>query len=803
MARVLGTAVVRIIAETRRAIREARRGGERAGRAFADGADSAEPFENVVRDATIPLVRDAQRAGRAAGRAAGDEFGDEMEQRVRATTGRIRPTVDVEINPLDAEFARQLRADIARIAKQVNAEIPLTTSGELFRRRVAAEIDEIERTMRVGIPADPELAAGFRTELKAKVDAVARTVRATVRVGVDVDRGGVVRRALRSMGRAVGDLTTAIGTRLTNTIGVANTALRTFGLSVGGLALTFLQITVAAPLVAGALTLVGGAAVAAAGAISGGVVGLPVLLTGLLAPIAAVAIGLDGIKAAAEPLKDEFDELRKSVSRAFEHGLRPVLKQLEPLFPILDVGLSEIAFRLSRMAGELANMLTSARGMDNLRAAFSGVSIAMSEALPGVKALFNAFLEIIGTTELWRILGETVGGVGERIGNMFQRLQASGTLVGSLEQVRDVLHSIVDVVVVLMEGSAAFFEAAGPGLRSFFADLGNTLSRLDWAGLGESFGGMIRRIGQAIDDIPPEVWREFGDAVGALSERFVKFVEEGGIASFIDGLAAIAEIVDTVIGAIKAIQDGLNALNDAVSGAGDAVYRNVTKPFYDAVLWLLDFLGIASPARKFIEIGEAIVAGMIGGLADGPREVGRKVAEIANAVVNALADLPGKIIDIGADLVDGFVRGITSKIGEAARAAARMAQDAYNAAKRVLGIASPSRVFASIGRDTIDGYLVGLRERIAAIQPVLRALFAQVAERARLARPERMIQAEDGSWVPESFYTGGVGAARPAALTASDIAAAVAAALGQAAWRLQGDDLVLAVQRAGDRLGRR
>lgn len=705
--------------------------------------------------------RDAERAGESYGRSYAKG----------AQRGTDRDPVKPRVAPLDDAFEKQVKNAIDNIVKTASANIPLTIKGEELRAKVAAQVAEIERTLKAKIPTDPAEAVEYRRKLAAMVRESARAVRA--KIDTDVDKDGV-RRAANTFS-SLASTGTGLFARLSTGIRSAVSEGVSGFTSMSGPLLTVLKaifaIQYVVPGIAAGISLLGGTAVAAFGAISAGALGLPVLLTSILSPIAAITLGMDGIKRATLPVQDEFKRLKDVVNTTFELNMRPVFEKLQAVFPTLSVGLSETARAVSRLAMDLTGVVTSEAGMENLRVATLGFSDVVDHAREGLAGLFTSLLNVAGTQGLYVILGDTIGGVAARFGNMIERVRSSGDLAAALTQLRDLLFGVTDMLNVLIEGSIKFFAAAGPGLSDFFASLTEVLSRIDWAGLGESFGGMMERVGKAIQDIPPEKWQELGDAIGALSEKFIKMVEEGTFIDFINGIVGIANTLFYLKSGIDAVEEGINGLNDMLEGAGQAIYDNIFGPFYRAVGDLFGFLGIGSPAQKFIDIGISIIQGILAGLAAGPALVFSKVRELATKAIEALADAGTLLVDKGrqlvegvkngigskleearakaseikskvqgalsaardwlfgpgADMVEGFIRGIGSKISSAASKAAEMARAAYNAAKSALGISSPSTLFADIGRDTIAGFLVGLRDRIAPMMAQIQSLFTQAA----------------------------------------------------------------------------
>jgi phage-related protein len=83
-----------------------------------------------------------------------------------------------------------------------------------------------------------------------------------------------------------------------------------------------------------------------------------------------------------------------------------------------------------------------------------------------------------------------------------------------------------------------------------------------------------------------------------------------------------------------------------------------------------------------------------------------------NIVSNVLSGIGGKLSEftsMGSNLINGLKRGIQNAAGSAVSAAKGVVSDAVSAAKNLLGIHSPSKVFADIGRYSDEGLIQGLK----------------------------------------------------------------------------------------------
>jgi len=100
-------------------------------------------------------------------------------------------------------------------------------------------------------------------------------------------------------------------------------------------------------------------------------------------------------------------------------------------------------------------------------------------------------------------------------------------------------------------------------------------------------------------------------------------------------------------------------------------------------------------------------------------------------------DLPGRVrsaigtvntllYSTGSNLIQGLLDGWTSKLGTLFSLVTGTARDVKNKTNSELDIHSPSRVFMEIGRNTIDGFIVGMESRHDAVKKSLEGLSDEV-----------------------------------------------------------------------------
>lgn len=83
-------------------------------------------------------------------------------------------------------------------------------------------------------------------------------------------------------------------------------------------------------------------------------------------------------------------------------------------------------------------------------------------------------------------------------------------------------------------------------------------------------------------------------------------------------------------------------------------------------------------------------------------------SQFASNLINGLASIPGRVTSIGSNIIQGMVNGVTSAAGRLIDSVKGAVDNAINAAKNLLGIHSPSRVFRKIGQYTMQGAALGV-----------------------------------------------------------------------------------------------
>ena len=289
------------------------------------------------------------------------------------------------------------------------------------------------------------------------------------------------------------------------------------------------------------------------------------------------------------------------------------------------------------------------------------------------------------------------------------------------------------------------------GFSGFFHELSDWIATVDWTSIGKQLTDKISDALQNadIEKLARVLFNFITDSINAVSDflagtdsyqlgqdlvdfaiRAVTSVDWAGLAQAIGRFfgEAFIEALDFMGGLVSRIADyfekkvaegpfdnvGLNivygiyyGIQDAITNVASWIVENVFNPFING---FKSAFGINSPSTVMAEQGGYIIAGLKKGITDAISSVTETAKKILSAIKSAFDNF--SLFDIGKNLIQGLINGVNNMIETAKNAVANVGNAVIDKVKNVLGIHSPSTVFAEIG-----GYIdQGLANGIVAAQ---------------------------------------------------------------------------------------
>lgn len=303
------------------------------------------------------------------------------------------------------------------------------------------------------------------------------------------------------------------------------------------------------------------------------------------------------------------------------------------------------------------------------------------------------------------------------------------------------------------------------GFSGFFHELSDWIATVDWTSIGKQLTDKISDALQNadIEKLARVLFNFITDSINAVSDflagtdsyqlgqdlvdfaiRAVTSVDWAGLAQAIGRFfgEAFIEALDFMGGLVSRIADyfekkvaegpfdnvGLNivygiyyGIQDAITNVASWVVENVFNPFING---FKSAFGINSPSTVMAEQGGYIIAGLKKGITDAISSVTETAKKILSAIKSAFDNF--SLFDIGKNLIQGLINGVNNMIETAKNAVANVGNAVIDKVKNVLGIHSPSTVFAEIGGYIDQGLANGIATAIpyvaTAMQGVVNAV---------------------------------------------------------------------------------
>lgn len=252
----------------------------------------------------------------------------------------------------------------------------------------------------------------------------------------------------------------------------------------------------------------------------------------------------------------------------------------------------------------------------------------------------------------------------------------------------------------------------------------------------------------AIDQLSPA----FNDFFGAIqtAQPLLEFIANligvglaAAISVAIKLFAAITEVVAFVITGFAQLYEDISGF---VTGVVNFFTVDLPNAINTLVQWFAQLPGniaaflsmvitnvvawVANMASNAVSAGSRFISGIAGFLSALPGNIASwlsgvistvvgwvsqfasnatsAASQFASNLINGLASIPGQVTSIGSNIIQGMVNGVTRAAGRLIDSVKGAVDDAINAAKNLLGIHSPSRVFRKIGQYTMQGAALGV-----------------------------------------------------------------------------------------------
>jgi hypothetical protein len=487
--------------------------------------------------------------------------------------------------------------------------------------------------------------------------------------------------------------------------------------------------------------------------------------------VAAEATGFDDAASAAESLANEatgasdaLEDLSDAADEASgsTEGLADSAKGMDlgklksgfadiggPLggFASKLVGAKEGAGKLTEVLGSTGGSLAVvATGAAMAAVAILAVAAAVGAAIVGIAAwgvsLASANRDLALTYEGLALTDPALEGLASTAANVSNATGVSqDKLQGFAKQLSAAGVSAADMETALKAVATAEGAVAGAGAKVIEEIKGGGAALDEVAAkANETYGGLMAKkmmsLGAQSDRLKGNIGQIFGglniepvlagfatlvgifDSTSATGQT-MKWIFESLFQPLLDAVPAAAQMIEAfvlgvMIGGLKlyiAFKPAINAVKELVAavagGGGGDIDWMATITSAAEYLAPVIMVGVGAFAALAVGVGAAIAMAMAVPMAI------MAIIGVVGSLLPAIMNFVGGMLGAGKDLMLGLAKGITEGGAAVLGAITGAVGGAINSAKSLLGIASPSKVFAAIGEQTSEGMAIGIERNDA------------------------------------------------------------------------------------------
>lgn len=356
------------------------------------------------------------------------------------------------------------------------------------------------------------------------------------------------------------------------------------------------------------------------------------------------------------------------------------------------------------------------------------------------KNLWNSLVEFFSVlweqiiavaTPIWNVLVIVITTVWEQIKMI---VQAAITILSSIIQaglsvIQAVWSAVWDVIVALLTtiwNQAKIIIQTALSVISTIIQTAMSLISTIWNAIWNTIVNIVSTVWNIISTVISTVINVIANVIKAVTAAIkgdwtgVWEAIKSIVSTIWDGIKSV--VTTAINGVSTAIKIVLNAIKSIWSAVWNSI-KDVTSSVWDGIKSLVSTTlnGISSIISSIMNGIKDVIFSIMDGIRNvfstGWETITKVTREGINRAYKAVKSIAGNMLSAGKDFVMGFVRGIKGAIGSAVKVATDMAKSAFDAAKRALGINSPSRVMRDkVGKWVPAGLAVGIMDNLSDIE---------------------------------------------------------------------------------------
>jgi tape measure domain-containing protein len=437
----------------------------------------------------------------------------------------------------------------------------------------------------------------------------------------------------------------------------------------------------------------------------------PVIAAVVPGVVALVKALVDAIKGMLPAIKEVIPSLGE-IAAALGQALSEALRAVAPLLPAFAEGVKVLAPFLTAAAKAIAGLLKAMGPVPAVILIVVGalwllaahpVVATIAAVVIGIGLLYKVFgpvpLVILAVVAaMWLLTAVPVVAIIVAIIAAVAALVAGIILL--VKNWDTVWNAIKDVAVAVWNAIKVAWDAAWGAIQTGFQAVLGFLTALPGRILGVLSGAsswllntgrdLIQGLLNGITSAATAVW----GWLTALPARIL-----GLLASAASWLLATGRSI-------------INGLRNGITAAASAVWS-----FFSSLPGRI--LGLLSGAASWLlSTGRAVISGMLHGIEAAAGALWSFMRSIPGRIISAVGNAGSWLVGVGRQMIQGLISGVSSMAGSLVSKVVGVVKAPIDAAKKLLKIGSPSKVWAGLGVDVGAGLELGLARGADAVAAV-------------------------------------------------------------------------------------
>lgn len=303
------------------------------------------------------------------------------------------------------------------------------------------------------------------------------------------------------------------------------------------------------------------------------------------------------------------------------------------------------------------------------------------------------------------------------------------TAIDLVQQKQGIAGTTAKEAATTIEGSLNMTKAAWDnlitGLADPDADIGQLMDNLIVAIVGDKDGeGLLNNIIPAIERALEGIGQFISAAVPALAEKLPGIIQTVLPSLIQSAISLVTSLIQALPGIVSSLVAMLPQLvNMVITGiinllktATPTLVAQIPSMINAIVSALLGMVGV------LVSAGASLISSLASAISSALSSAASRAANFAKQIPQKIKNGLGNLRSVGLNLIEGLWGGIKSKFDSVVERVKNLASKLPKAVKKVLGISSPSKVFAEVGKWIPEGLAVGIEGNVGSVESAMDAM---------------------------------------------------------------------------------